>query len=369
MEMATHHAMRTHHRQHYLTTQYLLTGLRRKPQGPAFMSKENSATMYAAVCTAYGPPEVLKLQELPVPTPGPHDVLIRVHASAVNSADWRLRRPDPWGVRLFLGLRKPRIKVLGGVFAGEVVTTGTKVTRFRSGDRLFGSTLMRFGGYGEYVVLPEKATMTTMPHGFSFNEAAALTFGYLTALHYLRKAKVTTGQRVLVVGASGAVGTAAVQLAVHWGARVSGVSSDANLDLVRNLGAERALDYSSDEYAKDKTQYDVVIDTVGRVLWKTHLHRVKPKGKLVLINPGTLRSLYLPLLQPFYKPRIIAGVGAEKREHLELIRDLAEQGKLRPVIDRTYPLAQIAEAHRYVEAGHKKGNVVVMVAKETNEHV
>ena len=325
--------------------------------------------MRAAVCTAYGDPEVLQLQQLPVPTPGPTDVLVRVHASAVNSADWRLRRPDPWGVRLFLGLSRPRIKVLGGVFAGEVVATGEKVTRYRSGDKLFGSTLMRFGGYGEYVALPEKAVMTTMPRGFSFNDAATLSFGYLTALHYLRQAEILPGQSVLVVGASGSVGTAAVQLAVHYGARVTGVSSKANHELVRSIGAEQTLDYSSDEYAKDTTQYDVVVDTVGKVLWKDHQPRVKPGGQLVLINPGALKSLYLPLLQPFYKPRIIAGVGAEKRVDLEIIRDLAEQGKLRPVIDRTYPLAQIAEAHRYVEAGHKKGNVVVVVAGETNVHI
>lgn len=326
------------------------------------MENNNSGKMRAAVCNSYGPPEVLQVTEVPVPTPGPHDVLVRVHASAVNSADWRLRRPAPWGVRLFLGLGKPRIKVLGGVFAGEVVATGAKVTRFRSGDRLFGSTLIRFGGYGEYVALPEKAVMTTIPRSFSFNDAAALTFGYLTALHYLRKAKISAGQNVLIVGASGSVGTATVQLAVHFGARVTGVSSGTNLNLVRSLGAELALDYSSAEYAKDKTRYDIVVDTVGKVPWKDHLHRVKSDGKLVLINPGTLRSMYLPLLQPFYKPRIVAGVGSEKRVDLEIIRDLAEQGKLHPVIDRTYPLAQIAEAHRYVEAGHKKGNVVIFMA-------
>lgn len=328
------------------------------------MPNQNQGNMRAAVCTAYGDPEVLQVAEVPVPVPGPHDILIRVHASAVNSADWRLRRPDPWAVRLFLGLRKPRIKILGGVFAGEVIATGSKVTRFRSGDKLFGSTLMRFGGYGEYVALPEKAVMTTMPRSFSFNEAAALTFGYLTALHYLRKAKITPGQSVLVVGASGSVGTAAVQLAVHFGAKVTGVSSKANLELVRSIGAARTLDYNSDEYAKDKTQYDVVVDTVGKVPWKDHLQRVKAHGKLVLINPGTLNAILLPLLQPFYKPRIVAGVGSEKRVDLEIIRDLAEQGKLRPVIDRTYPLAQIAEAHRYVEAGHKRGNVVVTMSGE-----
>lgn len=322
--------------------------------------------MRAAVCTAYGDPEVLQVQELPIPTPGPRDVLIRVHASAVNSADWRLRRPDPWGVRLFLGLRIPRIKVLGGVFAGEVVATGAKVTRFRSGDKLFGSTLMRFGGYGEYVSLPEKATMTTMPRGFSFNHAAALTFGYLTALNFLRRAKVTAGQSVLIVGASGSVGTAAVQLAVHFGAQVTGVSSAANLELVRQQGAGRAIDYNSAAYANDTTQYDVVVDTVGKTHWKNHLARVKPTGKLLLVAAGALKTLYLPLLQPFYKPRLVAVVASEKRADLEFIRDLAEQGNLRPVIDRTYLLDQIAEAHRYAEAGHKKGNVVITLAAMTS---
>ncbi|MFZ5630463.1 MAG: NAD(P)-dependent alcohol dehydrogenase [Spirochaetota bacterium] len=328
------------------------------------MSQSSTSRMRAAVCTAYGDPEVLQVQELPMPVSGPNDVLIRVHASAVNSADWRLRRPDPWGVRLFLGLTKPRIKVLGGVFAGEVVATGSRVTRFRTGDKLFGSTLMRFGGHGEYVSLPEKATMTTMPRGFSFNDAAALTFGYLTALNFLRRAKVTAGQSVLIVGASGSVGTAAVQLAVHFGANVTGVSSAANLDLVRQQGAGRTLDYNSAEYAKDRTQYDVVIDTVGKAHWKNHLTRVKPDGKLVLVASGALKTLYLPLLQPFYKPRIVAVVAAEKRVDLEMVRDLAEQGKLRPVIDRTYPLDQVAEAHRYVEQGHKKGNVIVTLAGE-----
>lgn len=326
------------------------------------MPEQVPQKMRAAVSKNYGPPEVLQIGERPVPEPRPDEVLIRVHASAVNSADWRLRRPDPWGVRLFLGLFRPRIQVMGGVFAGEVVATGATVTRLRSGDKVFGSTLMRFGGYGEYVVLPQKAVMTTMPRGFHYGDAAALTFGYLTALHYLRKAKVAAGQTVLVVGASGSVGTAALQLAVYWGAHVTGVCSGANFDLVRSLGAGRVLDYSSDEYAKDATQYDVVIDTVGKAPWKNHLPRIKSGGTLVLIAAGALKSLYLPLLQPFYRPRIVAGVGAEKKSDLEFIRDLAEQGKLRPVIDRTYPLAQIAEAHRYVEAGHKKGNVVVMLA-------
>ena len=327
------------------------------------MENHNSGRMRAAVCTAYGDPEVLQVQEMPVPKPGPRDVLIRVHASAVNSADWRLRRPDPWGVRLFLGLRKPRIKILGGVFSGEVVATGAKVTRFRSGDRLFGSTLMRFGGYGEYVSLPEKATMTTMPRGFSFSDAAALTFGYLTALNFLRRANVTAGQSVLIVGASGAVGTAAVELAAHFGAHVTGVSSSANLDLVRQQGAERVLDYNSADYAKDITQYDVVVDTVGKTHWKNHLYRVKSTGTIALVAAGALKTLYLPLLQPFYKPRLVALVASEKRIDLEFIRDLAEQGKLCPMIDRTYPLEQIAEAHRYVEQGHKRGNVVISVGR------
>lgn len=261
--------MISHTRIYNQAPQFFLTSLQRKPMRPAAMEIRNNGKMCAAVCTAYGDPEVLQIQELPMPIPGPNDVLIRVHASAVNSADWRLRRPDPWGVRLFLGLRKPRIKVLGGVFAGEVLATGAKVTRFRTGDRLFGSTLMRFGGYGEYVALPEKAVMTTMPRGFSYNDAAALTFGYLTALNFLRKAKVAAGQSVLIVGASGSVGTAAVQLAVHFGANVTGVSSAANLELVRQQGAGRALDYNSAEYANDRTQYDVVVDTVGKTHWKT----------------------------------------------------------------------------------------------------
>jgi NADPH:quinone reductase-like Zn-dependent oxidoreductase len=180
---------------------------------------------------------------------------------------------------------------------------------------------------------------------------------------------VKAGQNVLIVGASGSVGTAAVQLAVHFGANVTGVSSAANLDLVRQQGAGRALDYNSAEYANDRTQYDVVVDTVGKTHWKNHLTRVKPDGRLVLVAAGAVGTLYLPLLQPFYKPRLQPVLAGEKRVDLEFIRDLAEQGKLHPIIDRTYPLGQIAAAHRYVEAGHKKGNVVVTLARGSNGHI
>lgn len=319
-------------------------------------------TMQAIVCDSYGPPEVMQLRTVPKPVPRKKEILVRVHTSAVNSADWRLRKPDPWGVRLFLGLTRPR-KTLGGVFAGEVVSVGTAVTRFRTGDRIFGSTGMKLGAYAEYLCLDQNAVMTTISAKTDFSAAAAMVFGGFTSMYFLHKAKISAGQQIMIYGASGALGTAAVQLAKRAGAVVTAVCSAGNAELVRQLGADRALDYAGTSYQGDTTLYDVIYDTVGKTSWRDHLPRLKAQATLLLASPGALKSMYLPLLQPFFRPRIFAGLTAEKLSDLEFLRDLAEAGQWQPTIDRTYPLSEIAEAHRYVEAGHKKGNVIVQIIR------
>ncbi|MBX3722990.1 MAG: NAD(P)-dependent alcohol dehydrogenase [Turneriella sp.] len=318
--------------------------------------------MRAAVFENYGYPDVLGIRNVAKPTPKHNQILIRVHASAVNSADWRLRKPDPWGVRLFLGLRRPRIKILGGVFSGTVEAVGSSVTRFRAGDRIFGSTGLKFGAYADFLCLPENATVVKFSDRISFGNAAALSFGYLTACHYLRKAQVSRGQHLMVYGASGSVGTAAVQMAKYLGAKVTAVTSAANTELMRSLGADRTLDYAGNDFKNDLTQYDVVLDAVGKTPWRDHLHRVKSRGALILVASGALRSLYLPCLQFMFRPRLIAGVITEKVTDLELVRDLAESKQIQPVIDKIFTLEEIAAAHRYVELGHKRGNVILQIS-------
>lgn len=314
--------------------------------------------MKAITCRKYGPPEVLKLEEVPRPEPKPNQIRIRVHATAANAADWRLRKPDPGAVRLFFGLFAPRKKIPGGTMAGVVDSVGANVTKYKVGDRVFGSTLMTFGAYAEYVCLPETAYITRMPDGLSFNDAAAIPFGGMTALHFLRKAKITPGQKVLVIGASGAVGTAAVQIAKHMGAEVTGVCSGANAALVKSLGASHVVDYTKEDFSKQGIRYDVVYETVSGASFAAKRAALKPGGALVLSDAGigqTLRCLTARGI------RGVAGVAKESCEVMEYLAGLVKSGALKPVIDRTYKLADMVAAHHHAESGHKKGNVVVEI--------
>ncbi len=315
--------------------------------------------MKAIVARKYGPPEVLKLEDVPAPQPREKEVLIRVHATAVNAADWRLRKPDPAAVRLFFGLFGPRKMIMGGTVAGEVVAVGPQVTRFKAGDRVFGSTLMRFGAYAEYVALPEKAKITLMPEKLSYQDAAAITFGALTALHFLRKAKIQPGQRVLIIGASGAVGTAAVQYARSLGAEVTAVCSGANAALVKSLGAREVLDYTKPGFSLGKSAFDVIYETVSNSPFAAKIAALKPHGTLLLSDAGVGETLRCLLPRGY---RTITGVASETVELMEEIARLVAAGKLKAVIDRTYPFEQMAEAHRHAEGRHKKGNIVVVVS-------
>ncbi len=307
--------------------------------------------MRAVICTRYGPPEVLRLEELETPTPQRNELRIRIFATAVTSSDCYVRGLDlsfayRIMARLALGWTAPRRNVLGMVLSGEVDAVGPDVRSFTTGDKVFGFNRHRFGTYAEYVCWPEDGLLTTRPANLTDEEAASIPYGGLLALHFLRRANVQAGQQVLVYGASGAVGTSAVQLARHFGAEVTGVCSTANLGLVRSLGAATVVDYTREDFTARGQRYDLIFDAVGKrksAAGLRHCDRaLAAGGKRVSVDDGT--------------PKLLA-------EDLVLLGELAGMGEIRPVIDRCYPLKELADAHRYVDEGHKRGNVVIAVAQ------
>jgi NADPH:quinone reductase-like Zn-dependent oxidoreductase len=294
--------------------------------------------MKAIICTKGGSPEVLELREIERPTPRDDEVLVRIHATTVTAGDVILRSltgPMRFVIGLAFGLGSN--KILGHELAGVIESAGKSVTQFSAGDGVFASTGNKGGAYAEYICLPQDGLVALKPANMSYAEAAAVPVGGLTALLILRKGKIQGGQKVLIYGASGSVGTYAVQLARHFGAAVTGVCSTSNLDLVKSLGAERVMDYTKEDFAKSGERYDLVFDAVGKL----------PDSTRSLKNNGTFLSVKSSI--------------REKPEDLRTLKELVEAGKIKSVIDRRYPLEQISEAHRYVEVGHKKGNVVITV--------
>jgi len=306
--------------------------------------------MKAVVCTRYGPPEVLRVEELATPVPRKNEVRIRILATAVTSSDCYVRGLNLSPAykimgRLALGWSAPRQPVLGMVLSGEVDSVGRDAQSFEVGQPVFGFNRHRFGTYAQYVCWPEDGFLATRPANLTDEEAAAIPYGGLLALCRLRQADVRAGQRVLIYGASGAVGTSAVQLARHLGAQVTGVCSTANLDLVASLGATAVIDYTAEDFTDGAERYDLILDAVGKRKSAAALRRCRevlaPGGACVSVDDGT--------------PNL-------RREDLVLLGELATKGEIRPVIDRTYALDDIVEAHTYVDSGHKRGNVVISVA-------
>ncbi len=319
--------------------------------------------MKAVVYKKYGPPEVLFLDEVPKPVPSANQLLIKNYATAVNSADWRLRKPEPFAVRLFFGPINPRKskQILGGVFAGVVEEVGSKVTRFKKGDRVFGMTGMAMGTYAEYVCIAEQGPLAIIPDQITFNEAAAVPFGATTALHFLRKANIQKGQSVLVYGASGSVGTAAVQLAKYFGAEVTAVCSAANSALVQSIGADYHIDYTSEDFTCREKKYDIIFEAVNKISFANSIKCLKEKGILILAAAGASETIQGMIHTVRGTQKVISGLAMEKPEEIRFIQTLLAEGHLKPVVDKTYRLTEMADAHRYVEAGHKKGNVVVEI--------
>jgi NADPH:quinone reductase-like Zn-dependent oxidoreductase len=307
--------------------------------------------MKAIECTKYGPPEVLQLKEVEKPTPNDNEVLIKIYAAPVTAMDVRIRglnvpmegiggRIARIMMRLKLGLTKPRKPILGGYLAGEIETVGKDVKRFRKGDQVYARTGWRFGSYAEYTCLPENEMLALKPSNLTYEEAAAIPYGGANALYFLRKGGIRSGQKVLIYGASGAIGTSAVQLARYFGADVTGVCSTTNLELVKSLGAEKVIDYTQEDFTNNNL-YDIIFDAVGKISYSISQKALRPNGKYVSVFASGLSEIHT--------------------EDLIFLKALVEAGKIKPVIDRCYPMEQAAEAHIYVDKGHKKGNVVITI--------
>jgi NADPH:quinone reductase-like Zn-dependent oxidoreductase len=334
--------------------------------------------MKAIVWTKYGSPDGLQLREVAKPTPKDNEVLIKVYAATASQADTELRRlklPLLFAIplRLYIGFIRPaRITILGTEFAGEIESAGKDVTRYKPGDQVFGYTGLGMGTYAEYMCLPEKpsalaSVMGKKPVNMSYEEAAAVPFGGLEALHSLGKINIQRGQKVLIVGAGGSIGTYSVQLAKHYGAEVTGVDHTAKLDMLRSIGADHVIDYTQEDFTKSGQTYDVVFDTIGKSPFSGSLRSLTENGTYLNANPrllfGGVRARWASKRS---SKKIIPWTAGYTTDKLLALKELIEAGKIKSIIDRRYPLEQTAEAHRYVDTGQKKGNVVIIVEQNKN---
>jgi len=317
----------------------------------------------------YGSPDLLRFEEIAKPAPKDNEVLIKVHATTVSTGDCNMRNFTfvtksmlPMA-KLMFGIGKPwKERILGTELAGEIIGVGKDVVRFKLGDPVFGSTGMAGGGHAQYACLPEKAALAIKPDSLTWEEAVAIPFGANAALHYLRElGKIQAGHNLLIIGASGSIGSAGVQLAKHFGATVSAVCSGANVELVKSLGADKAVDYTKEDFTKNAETYDLIFDVVGATTFDRCQNSLKAEGVFlacIMDLPDVLRTLWTSITGG---KKMMGGVAINNMDRMTFIAELAAAGKLKPVIDRSYPLEQIAEAFKQVERGHKKGNVVIRV--------
>lgn len=329
------------------------------------MIKEKN--MKAVLCTKYGGPEVLKLNEIVRPQPGPGEVLIRTHATVVSPSDCASRSGIPRMIRLFTGLFKPKTPILGDSMAGEIVELGEAVTDFKVGDKIFGSTGLSVGAYAQYNVLSVNEALAVLPTNLSYGEAAAICDGAITALPFLRDAAgIKEGQKILINGASGSVGTYAVQFSKYYGAEVTGTCSESNIEIVKSLGADNVIDYHKDDFCNNKESYDIIFDAVGKSSFSKCRKALK-KGGIYLTTVPDLNILWFMIFtsKKSRKRARFEATGlrkaADKKKDYLFLKKLIEEDLLKTVIDREYQLEQMEEAHRYVEIGHKKGNVIINI--------
>ena len=328
--------------------------------------------MKAIIWTRYGSPDGLQLKDLPKPIPGDYEILVKVHAATVTAGDREIQKLKlpmmlSFPMRLYVGLRKPkRIKILGQELAGEVEAVGKNVKSFHIGDQIFGTTGFGFGAYAEYICLHAtpnemQGAMASKPKNMTYTEAAAVPTAGFEALHFMRKANIARGQKVLIFGAGGSIGTFSVQLAKHIGAEVTGVDSAGKLDMLKSIDADYVIDYAKEDFTKNGVTYDVIIDVVGKQSFSRRLKSLKPRGHYFLANAGLSHIIIGKLTSLTSNKKVVLGSAKQTKEELLYLKELLEAGVLKPVIDRCYPLEQVAEAHRYVETGNKKGNVCITV--------
>ncbi|MEX0968327.1 MAG: NAD(P)-dependent alcohol dehydrogenase [Bacteroidia bacterium] len=325
--------------------------------------------MRAVVFKRFGNPDVLQLAEIEKPVPKSNEVLVKIHATSVTAEDPKMRSFNhppllKLPVGLMFGFRKPKIPVLGMEFSGTVETAGNKVKMYKPGDQVFGYTGLSFGAYAEYKCLPENGMLYFKPENLSFEESATIVNGPLSALVYLKKkGRIKKGDRVLIYGASGSVGTAAVQLAKYFGATVIGVCSTKNIEIVKSIGADHVIDYTKEDFIESNERFDIIFDTIGKTSMKSCMKLLTPKGKYLLTEFGISHILAAIYSSLFNRKKVIVAASNIywKQEDLSFLKEIVEEGHFKPVVDQTFQLEEIGKAHKYVEAGHKVGNVVVSV--------
>jgi 2-desacetyl-2-hydroxyethyl bacteriochlorophyllide A dehydrogenase len=332
--------------------------------------------MKAIVWTKYGPPDVLQLREIEKPTPKDNEVLVKIFATTVTAGDCEMRSLKIPGwlslpMRIYTGIKKPqRVTILGQELAGEIESAGKDVKRFKKGDQIFATTGFGFGAYTEYKCLPEEPKMGVLaskPVNMTYEEAAAIPTGGLEALHFLRKGNIQSGQKVLIIGAGGSIGTFAVQLARYFGAEVTGVDSTGKLDMLRSIGADHVIDYTQEDFTKSAETYDVIFDVMGKSSFSGSVSSLKQNGRYLLGNAGLTQMVRGRWTSMRSSKKVIFGAANQKTEDLLFLKELIEAGEIKPVIDRCFPLELTAEAHRYVETGRKKGNVVITVDRSSGK--